>query len=73
RDSLRAKAKEQISKIQEENRCTYNLRRKKPLQYRLNDLVAIKRVQLEPGKKLRAKYLDFYKITQVKSNDTYNV
>ena len=41
RDDLRKRAKQQISKIQEENRKTYNLRRRSPQRYQVNDLVAI--------------------------------
>jgi len=73
RDTKRIQAKEQIIKVQEENRRTYNLRRKKPAKYKLGDLVAIKRVQLGPGRKLRAKYLGPYKISKIKPNNTYDV
>lgn len=68
-DQLRKRAKEQIRKVQDENRKTYNLRRRKPAKYRINDLVAIKRVQVGPGKKLCAKYLVPYKVVRVKSNN----
>jgi len=51
-DIKRIQAKEQIIKVQEENRRTYNLKRKKPVKYKLGDLVAIKCVQLGPGRKL---------------------
>jgi len=70
RDTKRIQAKEQIIKVQEENNCTYNLRRKKPAKYKLGDLVAIKRVQLGPGRKLRAKYLCPYKTCKIKPNNT---
>ena len=73
RDNIRTKAKEQILKTQEENRRTYNLRRKKAVKYKVDDIVAIKRVQLGPGRKLRAKYLGPYKISKIKPNDTYDV
>lgn len=49
RSELRHKAKENILKIQEENRRTYNRKRKKPYSYRVGDIVAIKRMQLGPG------------------------
>lgn len=71
RDTLRMRAKEQILKTQEENRKIYNLRRRKPNQYKLGDLMAIKRTQLGPGCKLRAKYLGPYRITRLKLNDIY--
>lgn len=70
RDDLRKKAKEQISKVQEENRRTYNLRRKNAPKYKEGDLVAIKRTQVGPVRKLRAKYLGPYIITKAKLNDT---
>lgn len=53
---LRNTAKENLLKIQEENRNQYNLRRRKPCKYKLNDLVAIKRTQIGPGNKLRDKF-----------------
>lgn len=36
-------------------------------------MVAIKRTQLGPGRKLRTKYLGPYTIKKIKSNDTYDV
>lgn len=50
-----------------------NLRRREPNKYKINDLVAIKRVQLGPSKKLCAKYLGPYKIVKVKPNNSYDV
>ncbi|GFU85576.1 transposon Ty3-I Gag-Pol polyprotein [Trichonephila clavipes] len=46
RDALRQDAKKQIHKVQDENRHTYNLRRRQVHKYQLQDLVAIKRTQL---------------------------
>lgn len=66
-------AKEQISKIQAENCKTYNLRRRPPRKYAVGELVAIKRTQFGPGRKLRAKYLGPYSIKKIKPNDTYDV
>ena len=40
RDKVREKAKEQIMKIQEENRRTYNLRHRTPTKYKQGDLIA---------------------------------
>lgn len=73
RNQSRIKAKEQILKVQSENCKTYNLRRKKSSKYNVGDLVAIKRTQLGPGRKLRAKYLGPYAIKKIKSNDPYDV
>lgn len=66
-------AKKQIEKVQQENRKQYNLRRRQPRKYQINDLVAIKRTQLGSGLKLRSNYLGPYRIVKVKSNDTYDV
>lgn len=73
RDVLRTQAKEQLLKVQSENSKTYNLRRHKPTRYKVGDLVAIKRTQMGPGRKLRAKFLGPYQIEKIKSNDTYDV
>ncbi|GFX53263.1 retrovirus-related Pol polyprotein from transposon 297 [Trichonephila clavipes] len=64
RDALRQDAKKQIYKVQDENRCTYNLRRRQAHKYQLHDLVAIKRTQFGPGLKLKQKYLGPYKVTK---------
>ncbi|GFY10619.1 transposon Ty3-I Gag-Pol polyprotein [Trichonephila clavipes] len=53
RDALRQDAKKQIYKVQDENRRTYNLRRRQAHKYQLHDLVAIKRTQFGPGLKLK--------------------
>jgi len=42
-DQIRTRVKEQILKVQSENRKTYNLRRKMASKYKLRDIVAIKR------------------------------
>ncbi|GFT05232.1 uncharacterized protein TNCV_122751 [Trichonephila clavipes] len=73
RDALRQGTKKQIYKVQDENRRTYNLRRRQAHKYQLHDLVAIKRTQFGPGLKLKQKYLGPYKVTKVKHNDTYDV
>lgn len=73
RDELRAEAKEKITKVQQENRKTYNKRRMKPKDYEENDLVAIKRTQLGPGLKFAPKFLGPYQVTKVLRNDRYVV
>ncbi|GFX06451.1 hypothetical protein TNCV_3016851 [Trichonephila clavipes] len=73
RDALRQDAQKQIYKVQDENRRTYNLRRRQAHKYQLHDLVAIKRTQFGPGLKLKQKYLGPHKVTKVKHNDTYDV
>ncbi|KAK9694734.1 hypothetical protein QE152_g33329 [Popillia japonica] len=73
RGKLREEAKKQILVCQEENRKTYNLRRRPARKYSVNDVVAIKRTQQGPGLKLKPKYLGPYEITRVKPKDTYEV
>ncbi|GFX45786.1 transposon Ty3-I Gag-Pol polyprotein [Trichonephila clavipes] len=73
RDALRQDAKKQIYKVQDENRRTYNLRRRQARKYQLHDLGAIKRTQFDPGLKLKQKYLGPHKVTKVEHNDTYDV
>ncbi|GFY44679.1 transposon Ty3-G Gag-Pol polyprotein [Trichonephila inaurata madagascariensis] len=48
RELLRKAAKGQIIKVQNENKKSYNLRRKSPCLYSVKDLVAIKRTQHGP-------------------------
>ncbi|XP_018357329.1 PREDICTED: uncharacterized protein LOC108757418 [Trachymyrmex cornetzi] len=73
RQQLRNEARKQIEKVQQENQRQYNLRRRPPFKYKLDDLVAIKRTQLGPGLKLKPNYLGPYRIVKVKPNDTYDV
>ncbi|GBN95131.1 Transposon Tf2-6 polyprotein [Araneus ventricosus] len=73
REELRKHAKQQIFKIQEENRKTYNLRRQEPKPYRVGDLVAIKRTQFGPNLKLKPKYFGPYSIMRAKGGNTYDV
>jgi transposase InsO family protein len=73
REELRKNAKRQIFKIQEQNRKTYNLRRREHQPYREGELVAIKRTQFGPNLKLKSKYFGPYKVTKVKGGDTYDV
>lgn len=73
RDELRERAKENIMKVQCENRKTYNRKRKDARSYREGDLVAIKRVQQGPGLKLANKYLRPYSVSKVMRNNRYIV
>ncbi|EZA49824.1 hypothetical protein X777_11805, partial [Ooceraea biroi] len=73
RMELRREAKKNISKIQEENRKTYDRRRKSPNEYRINDVVAIQRTQLGPRLKVRPKFLGPYKVSTELRNDRYIV
>lgn len=73
REDLRLKAKEQIMKIQEENRKTFNRKRKDSHKYCPGDIVAIKRTQFGVGMKLKPKYLGPYRVTKDKGCDRYDV
>lgn len=73
RDEIRDQAKENIQKIQAENRRTYNKNRKRATIYSVNDMVAIRRTQQGPGLKLASKFLGPYKIIKKLRNDRYVV
>lgn len=73
REIMRAMAKQNIGKIQRENRKTYNRGCKPATKYNVGDLIAIKRTQFGPGSKLRNKFLGPYKVTRVKGNDRYEM
>lgn len=73
RDELRSEAKENIQKIQQENRKNYNKRRKETRSFKEDELVAIKRTQSGPGLKLASRFLGPYQITKVLRNDRYLV
>jgi len=73
RQEIREESKQQILKVQEENRKQYNLRRKKATRYKLGDLVAVKRTQFGSGLKLCKKFLGPYEITNVMPNERYEV
>lgn len=66
----RRQAKLQILKIQQENKKTYNLRRKSAHPYKF---IAIKRTQFGSGLKLKPKFLGPYQITKSKGNSSYDV
>lgn len=73
RADLRNLAKENLFKIQEENRRTHDRDCKKATIYKNGDIVAIKRTQFGLGLKLKRKFLGPYKISQVKGNNRYEV
>ena len=73
RNELHDEEKQEILKVDDENRKTKILRRKRASQYKINDLVVIKRTHFGPGLKFNQKYLEPYKIIKVKPNNTYDV
>lgn len=73
REQLREQAKKQILVVAEENKRTFNAKRKQATKYEVGDLVAIKRTQFGTKLKLQAKSFGPYKITASKRNDRYQV
>ncbi|XP_023223855.1 uncharacterized protein LOC111625056 [Centruroides sculpturatus] len=73
RDKIREDAKQNILKLQEENRKSYNKKRKPAPKYQVNDLVAIQRTQYGTGLKLRPKFFGPYKVTSTMPRDRYAV
>ncbi|UYV83872.1 hypothetical protein LAZ67_X000478 [Cordylochernes scorpioides] len=65
--------KQEILKIQEENRNTFNKKRKKAFVYKEGDLVVIQKTQFATKSKLYPKYIGPYKVIKIKPNDRYNV
>uniref|UniRef100_A0A034WN84 Retrotransposable element Tf2 155 kDa protein type 2 n=1 Tax=Bactrocera dorsalis TaxID=27457 RepID=A0A034WN84_BACDO len=73
RELVRKQARENISQIQQENRRSYNLRRRKETSYEPNDLVAIKRTQFGSGLKLKPKFLGPYRVVKKFNHGRYEV
>lgn len=73
RAELRNVAKENILKVQEENRRCHNRGCKKATEYKLGDIVAIKRTQFGPGLKIKGQFLGPYKVSQVNGKNRYEV
>ncbi|CAL1294601.1 unnamed protein product [Larinioides sclopetarius] len=73
REKMRKYAKQNILKIQEESRRSFNRKRKPPNTYKIGDVVAIQRTQFGTGLKLRPRFFGPYKIVNVKSNERYDV
>lgn len=59
--------------MQQENKRSFDRRRKKPRDYREGEMVAIKRTQRGPGMKLSGKFLGPYEIIRVLRNHRYVV
>ncbi|GFX62434.1 retrovirus-related Pol polyprotein from transposon 17.6 [Trichonephila clavipes] len=73
RETLRNEAKENILRLQAENKKQYNKHRKPAYNYKPGDTVAIQRTQFGTGLKLRPKYFGPYKVTKVNKHDRYEV
>ncbi|GFW78319.1 retrovirus-related Pol polyprotein from transposon 17.6 [Trichonephila clavipes] len=63
RETLRNEAKENILRLQDENKKQYNKHRKPAYNYKPCDTVAIQRTQFGTGLKLRPKYFGPYEVT----------
>ncbi|GFS92627.1 transposon Tf2-8 polyprotein [Trichonephila clavipes] len=68
---LRNEAKENILRLQAENKKQYNKHRKPAYNYKPGDTVAIQRTQFGTGLKLRPKYFGPYEVTKVNKHDRY--
>lgn len=73
RDEERKRAKDQIAKVQAENRKAFNGKRKEANSYVIDDLVAIKRTQFVNGNKLSEHFYGPYRVTKIKANERYDV
>ncbi|GFT04384.1 transposon Tf2-9 polyprotein [Trichonephila clavipes] len=73
RETLRNEAKENILRLQAENKKQYNKHRKPAYNYKPGDTVAIQRTQFGTGLKLRPKYFGPYEVTKVNKHDRYEV
>ena len=73
RDQFREDAQVQISRVQDENRRTFDRRRRSAHEYQMGDIVAIKRTQFGPGLKIGKKYLGPYRVIKIKPGNTYDV
>ena len=73
RDEMRDEARKNISKIQAENKKTFDSKKVPAINYKVGDLVAIKQTQHGVGMKLRPKFLGPYKIVSKLNHDRYEV
>jgi hypothetical protein len=72
RSELRENASRNIHDITQENISTYNRRRKEAKDYKVGDVVAIKKTQYG-GSKISKNFLGPYVIKEVKSNERFEV
>lgn len=73
RSEERETAKKEILKLQEENRRSYNKRRKAANIYVPGDMVAIRRTQFITGGKVNAESMGPYRVSAAMDNDRYEV
>jgi len=68
RQQLRKVAKIEIQRAQESYKKNFDLKRKPEVDYKVGDLVAIRRTQFVAGKKLAGEYMEPYEVSSVKRN-----
>lgn len=73
RNELRSRAKDNIKRVQEETRRSFNKSRKESHKYNVGDLAVIKKTQFSTGSKLQPMFLGPYKVVKVKGYDRYEV
>lgn len=73
REQIRLDVRQQIEKIQAENKITFNKKRKIPQEYAIGDIVAIKRTQFVTGNKLASLFLGPYEVTSKGRGNRYSV
>jgi len=73
REDIRKKAQQNIEIVQQENRRSFNKKRKVEIEYALGELVAIKRTQYGTEMKLRPKFFGPYKVTKKLNHGRYVV
>uniref|UniRef100_A0A182WUC3 Integrase zinc-binding domain-containing protein n=1 Tax=Anopheles quadriannulatus TaxID=34691 RepID=A0A182WUC3_ANOQN len=69
RDELRKMTRDGIQAIQDENRRSYNLRKRPARKYEKGDLVALPVTQFGPGIKYRQRFYDPYVVKEILEHD----
>lgn len=73
RRAERLAARNEIEKLQDENRQSFNKFRRPARRYQVGDLVAIQRTQFMTGGKLRADFMGPYRVISLSDPDRYEV
>ncbi|XP_055918284.1 uncharacterized protein LOC129950365 [Eupeodes corollae] len=73
REEIRFEVRQQIEKVQAENRKTFNRKRKEAVEYNIGDIVAIKRTQFGAGNKLFSDFLGPYSVVSKGRGGRYTV
>uniref|UniRef100_A0AAG5DQC0 RNA-directed DNA polymerase n=1 Tax=Anopheles atroparvus TaxID=41427 RepID=A0AAG5DQC0_ANOAO len=73
REELRKVARDNIEKIQQDNKRQYDLRRRNVRQFRIGDFVALPVTQFGVGRKVKQKFYGPYEIRRIMANDRYEV